>query len=167
MRRLLLAFVLVGALAGCSSGSSDQASSEKTVSSGAASSTPPKAASTTSSKGAATTSPKGAATTSPKAASGSSKVAVGKATTFCAAFKEMQSVKASDGAAAAGAAYQTIAAEMRKYSPAAINDAAEAYADVIENSGKALKTGTMPTAAGVSSKDLAKVTVWVTKNCKS
>lgn len=109
----------------------------------------------------------GATTTSPKAAAGSSKVAVGKATSFCAAFKEMQSVKASDGAAAAGAAYQTIAAEMRKYSPAAINDAAEAYADVIENSGKALKSGTMPTAAGVSSKDLAKVTVWVTKNCKS
>lgn len=159
MRRLLLAFVLVGALAGCSSGSSDVASSEKSANSKAASSTPAKATSTTS--------PKGATTTSPKAAAGSSKVAVGKATSFCAAFKEMQSVKASDGAAAAGAAYQTIAAEMRKYSPAAINDAAEAYADVIENSGKALKSGTMPTAAGVSSKDLAKVTVWVTKNCKS
>jgi hypothetical protein len=93
-------------------------------------------------------------------------VNVGKATSFCAAFKEMQSVKAANGAAAAGAAYQTIAAEMRKYAPAAIKDAATAYASVIDDSGNALKSGTMPTTMAGTSKDLATVTVWVTANCK-
>jgi hypothetical protein len=76
----------------------------------------------------------------------------------------MQGVKASAGAAAAGAAYQTIAGEMRKYAPAAIKTAAVSYASVIDASGKALKSGTMPTLAAKSA-DLAKVTVWVSKNC--
>jgi len=53
---------------------------------------------------------------------------------------------------------------MRKYAPTAIKDAAISYASVIDNSGKALKSGTMPTLS-VKSADLAKVTVWVSKNC--
>jgi hypothetical protein len=53
---------------------------------------------------------------------------------------------------------------MRKYAPAAIKSAANSYADVIEEAGKALKAGTMPTTVG-KPKDLATVTVWVSKNC--
>ena len=76
----------------------------------------------------------------------------------------MQSVKASAGAAAAGAAYQTVAAEMRKYAPAAIKVEAVSYANVIDDAGKALKSGTLPILTAKPA-DLAKVTVWVSKNC--
>ena len=57
-----------------------------------------------------------------------------------------------------------VANKMRKYAPTAIKAAAAAYANVIDASGKALKSGTMPTLAAKSA-DLAKVTVWVSKNC--
>ena len=160
MRRLSFMFVLVAVLAGCSSGSSNVASSTQ--------STSPKATSSASLKATSSTSPTSTGSASPKATSSTSskttKVSVGTATSFCAAFKEMQSVKASAGAAAAGAAYQTVAAEMRKYAPAAIKAAAVSYANVIDDAGKALKSGTMPTLAAKSA-DLAKVTVWVSKNC--
>ena len=152
MRRLSIMFVLVAALAGCSSGSSNVAGSTQ--------STSPKATTSASPKATSSTSPKATRATSAKATN----VAVGTATSFCAAFKEMQSVKAAAGAAAAGAAYQTIAAEMRKYAPAAIKVEAVSYANVINDAGKALKSGTMPTLAAKSA-DLAKVTVWVSKNC--
>lgn len=161
MRRLLLVFVLVGALAGCSSGSTKLASSAKSATPTSATSATPKAATSTTPKAAAS---KAAPATRKSAAA--VKVTVGTATSFCAAFKEMQSVKASDGAAAAGAAYLTISAEMRKYAPTVIKSAAGSYADVIENSGKALKSGTLPAAMGGTTKDLAKVTIWVSKNCK-
>ena len=144
LRRLSLMFTFMVVLAGCSSGSSNVAGSTPSTSPKATSSTAPKASSSV----------------SPKA----SKVYVGTAISFCAAFKEKQSVKASAGAAAAGVAYQTIAAEMRKYAPTAIKDVAISYASVIDESGKALKSGTMPTLSAKSA-DLAKVTVWVSKNC--
>jgi hypothetical protein len=153
----LVMFGLVAVLAGCSSGSSKVASSTSTT---ATSSTSATATSSTSTKATSRTSTKATGSTSTKA----TKVSVGTATSFCAAFKEKQSVKASAGAAAAGAAYQTIAAEMRKYAPAAIKAAAAAYANVIDSSGKALKSGTLPTITAKSA-DLATVTVWVSKNC--
>ena len=152
MRRFSLMFVLVAVLAGCSSGSSDVASSTQSTSPEATSSVTPTANSSVT--------PKAASSTSPTL----TKVSVGTATNFCAAFKEMQSVKASAGAAAAGAAYQTVAAELRKYAPTAIKLEAASYANVIDDAGKALKSGTMPTVAAKSA-DLAKVTAWVTKNC--
>src|SRR5450631_3518273 len=152
LRRLSLMFAFMVVLAGCSSGSSNVAGSTQ--------STAPKAASSTLPKATSSTLPKAPSSTSPKA----SKVYVGTATSFCAAFKEKQSVKASAGAAAAGAAYQTIAAEMRKYAPTAIKDAAISYANVIDESGEALKSGTMPSLSAKPA-DLAKVTVWVSKNC--
>ena len=166
MRRLFLLFVLVAGLAGCSSGSSNVASSTKSTSPTGASSTFPKGASSTAPKAAGSTAPKAAGSKSATKSPPLTKVSVGAANSFCAAFKEMQSVKASAGPAAAGAAYQTIAAEMRKYAPAAIKDAAGSYADVIDESGKALKSNTMPTSMAGTSKDLATVTVWVSKNCK-
>ena len=168
LRRLSLMFTLMVVLAGCSSGSSNVAGSTPSTSPKATSSTAPKATSSTAPKATSSTSPKATSSTSPKETSSTSpkasKVYVGTAISFCAAFKEKQSVKASAGAAAAGAAYQTIAAEMRKYAPTAIKDAVISYASVIDDSGKALKSGTMPTLSAKSA-DLAKVTVWVSKNC--
>jgi hypothetical protein len=160
LRRLSLMFTLMVVLAGCSSGSSNVAGSTPSTLPKTPSSTLPKTPSSTLPKAPSSTLPKAPSSTSPKA----SKVYVGTAISFCAAFKERQSVKASAGAAAAGAAYQTIAAEMRKYAPTAIKDAAISYASVIDESGKALKSGTMPTLSAKSA-DLAKVTVWVSKNC--
>jgi len=160
MRRLSIMFVLVTVLAGCSSGSSNVAGSTQSTSPKATTSASPKATGSTSPKATRATSAKATRATSAKA----TKVAVGTATSFCAAFKEMQSVKASAGAAAAGAAYQTVAAEMRKYAPAAIKVEAVSYANVIDDAGTALKSGTMPTLAAKST-DLEKVTVWVSKNC--
>src|SRR5450631_294952 len=160
LRRLPLMFAFMVVLAGCSSGSSNVAGSTQSTSPNATSSTSPKAPASTAPKATSSTAPKAPNATSPKA----TKVSVGTATSFCAAFKEKQSVKASAGAAAAGAAYQTIAAEMRKYAPTAIKDAAISYALVIDESGKALKSGTMPTLSAKTA-DLAKVTVWVSKNC--
>jgi len=152
MRRTSLTLVLVVALAGCSSGSSDNASSSK--------STSPKVA-------ASSASPKAGATkTSPKPSPTSVKLVVVKVTDFCSAFKQLQNVKATNGAKVAGAAYQKAADDMRKYAPSAIKSEANDYADLIESSGKALTTGGMPTAISAKPKDLAKVTVWVSKNCK-
>ena len=42
--------------------------------------------------------------------------------------------------------------------------AAATYANVIDDSGKALKSGTLPTLAAKPA-DLLKVTSWVSKNC--
>jgi hypothetical protein len=154
-------FVIVGVLAGCSSGSSNVASSKSSTSPTVTSSPSPKGSSSTSPKGA--TSP--SATKSPKVAATPHKAIIGGATSFCAAFKELQSVKASDGAAVASAVYLAAAADMRTHAPAAIKSAANDYADVIEQGGKALKSGTLPTANTAKPADLATVTTWVSKNC--
>lgn len=152
LRRLSLMFAFIVVLAGCSSGSTGVAGSTQ--------STSPKTTTSTSQAAGSSTSARAAGSTSPQA----TKVSVGTATSFCASFKEIHSVKASAGPAAAGAAYQTIAAEMRKYAPAAIKDAAISYANVIDASGVALKSSTLPKSSAKSA-DLAKVTVWVSKSC--
>jgi hypothetical protein len=54
---------------------------------------------------------------------------------------------------------------MRKYAPAAIKTQVNSYANVIEDAGKALKTGTMPSVTAGKPADLATVTIWVGKNC--
>jgi hypothetical protein len=54
---------------------------------------------------------------------------------------------------------------MRTYAPGAIKSAALAYATVIDEAGKSLKTGTMPTSRPSNPAVLATVTVWVSKNC--
>jgi hypothetical protein len=151
MRRLAFLCVLVGILAACSSGSSNVASSKPSTSPTGSSSTSPKSASSPS-------------TTKPKVAAAPHKVVIGGATSFCGAFKELQSVRAGDGAATASAVYVAAAADMRKYAPAAIKSAALTYAGVIDQAGRALKAGTMPTSA-VKPAELATVTVWVSKNC--
>jgi hypothetical protein len=161
MRRLFLMFVLAGMLAGCSSGSSDKAGSKSTTAPTGSSSTSPKATSSTSAKGTS----KPTATKSRKAVPAKHKPIIGGATSFCGAFKELQSVNASDGAATASAVYRAAAADMRTFAPAAIKSGALEYANVIDEAGKALKAGTMPTARPSKPAALATVTVWVSKNC--
>ena len=97
------------------------------------------------------------------------------ATDFCSAFKELDVAKSSNTPAAFGAAFEAAAADMRKYAPTEIKDAAETYADVIENIGKAAQAGKMDEAgmqkalvAGMAGKaaDIGKVAVWASQNCK-
>ena len=148
-----LSLVLLVAVAGCSSTTS-------TVASGA-----------TSAAMSATTSASSPGKTS------AAPVAGGTATDFCGAFKEIQSVSEapSGDMASAGATFQAAAADMRKFAPADIAQAANTYADVMDNIGKAAAGGTMD-EAGLSkaisdgmagkAKDIGTVAVWVAKNCK-
>jgi hypothetical protein len=161
MRRLFLMFVLAGMLAGCSSGSGDAAGSKTTTTPKGSSSTAPKATSSTSPKGTS----KPTATKSRRPVAAKHKPIIGGATSFCGAFKELQSVNASDGAATASAVYRAAAADMRTFAPGAIKSAALVYATLIDDAGKALKAGTMPTAKPSNPAVLATVTVWVSKNC--
>ncbi len=107
----------------------------------------------------------------------SSTVAGGTATDFCGAFKEIQAVSdtPSGDLASAGAKFQGAAADMRKYAPAEIEKAANTYADVMDNIGKAVSGGSVTQAdmakavsdgiAG-NAKDIGTVALWVAKNCK-
>ncbi|HEY5183893.1 MAG TPA: hypothetical protein VIM19_03070 [Actinomycetes bacterium] len=159
MKRLIPAFavlLLVG-LAGCSSTSNTVASSVSPTTTGA------------------TTSP--AETTSPSGTPSSSTVAGGTATDYCGAFKEIQAVNdtPSSDPATAGAKMQKAAADMRKYAPTEITKAANTYANVMDNIGKAAASGSFDQAAlakaisdgmAGNAKDIATVAVWVAKNCK-
>lgn len=155
MRRLSLMLVLVAALAACSSGSNNVASSTTT---------PAAAPSTTS----VAESPS-AATTSTHDSAG------GAATDYCTAFTELEKAKGAANAAVVGAAFEAAAADMRKFAPPEIKDAAETYADLIETIGKAAQSGNMNEASlskamalGIAgkAKDVATVAKWVSTNCK-
>ena len=90
---------------------------------------------------------------------------------------ELQAVNDSPSTdpATAGAKMQAAAADMRKYAPSEIAAAANTYADVMENIGKAAAGGSFDQAklqkaladgmAG-KAKDIGTVSVWVAKNCK-
>lgn len=77
--------------------------------------------------------------------------------------------------AAVGAQFQAAAADMRKYAPAEIAAAANTYADVMDNIGKAAASGSVDQAgltkaisdglAG-NATDIGTVAVWVATNCK-
>ena len=81
----------------------------------------------------------------------------------------------SDDPVAIAAAFQASAADMRKYAPPEIKDAAGTYADLIEDIAKSAQGNTMDEAAlqkalaagmaGTSS-DTGKVALWVGQNCK-
>jgi hypothetical protein len=154
MRRFPLILVLVTVLAGCSSGSSNVASSTKSTSPTTASQTTP--------------APDTVAPTSAVPAGGA-------ATNFCGAFKELETSKATGNTAAFGAGFRAAAADMRKFAPAEIKDAAGTYADLIDSIGTSAQGGTMDkaglekslaTAMAGKSADIAKVAIWVGKNCK-
>ncbi len=148
---MLPSLILVVAAAGCSSGSSPVAADTISATSAAAS-----------------------ATTS--AAPTAAPVAGGTATDFCGAFQEIQAVSEAPSGdfATVGAKFQAASADMRKFAPADIKQAANTYADVMDNIGKAAAGGTLDEAGlskaisdgmGGNAKDIGTVAVWVAKNC--
>ena len=166
MKRVIapLSLLFVIALAGCSSTPSTGASSVSPTATPVASS-PSETASQPASE---TTSPSGAPTSAP--------VAGGTATDFCGAFKGIQALNDAPAGdlASVGAQFQAAAADMRKYAPAEITQAANTYADVMDKIGKAVAGGTIDKAAlqkaisdgmAGNAKDIATTAVWVAKNC--
>ena len=178
MRRLLvpLSLLFLVALAGCSSTPSTGASSVSPAATAVTSSVSPTGAPVASAPS-ETASPSAPGTTPPSDAPTSAPVAGGTATDFCGAFKELQAlndVQAGD-LASAGAQFQAAAADMRKYAPAEIKDAANTYADVMDKIGKAIAGGSFDQAAmqkaisegmAGNAKDIGTTAVWVAKNCK-
>ena len=162
-----LSLLFVVALAGCSSTPGTVASSVSPAGSAVASSVSPAGSAVASS-----VSPTEAAVASPT----STPVAGGAATDFCGAFKELQALNdaPSGDLATMGAQFQAAAADMRKYAPAEIKDAANTYAAVMDNIGKAATGGTFDEAAlqkaiadgmAGNAKDIGTTAVWVAKNC--
>jgi len=162
-----LSLLFVVALAGCSSTPGTVASSVSPAGSAVASSVSPAGSAVASS-----VSPTEAAVASPA----SKPVAGGTATDFCGAFKELQALNGapSGDLATMGAQFQAAAADMRKYAPAEIKDAANTYAAVMDNIGKAAAGGTFDEAAlqkaiadgmAGNAKDIGTTAVWVAKNC--
>ena len=159
-----LSLLFLVALAGCSSTPSTVASSVSPTQTAVASS-PSETASQSASK-----------TTSTSEAPTSTPVAGGTATDFCAALKKLQALNdaPSGDLASMGAQFQAAAADMRKYAPAEIQKAANTYADVMDNIGKAAASGTIDEAAlqkaisdgmAGNAKDIGTTAVWVAKNC--
>ena len=112
----------------------------------------------------------------PASAPASAPVAGGTATDFCGAFKELEAID-TNGAnmATVGAQFQAAAADMRKYAPAEIQQAANTYANLMESIGKAAAGGSIDEASMAkaisdgmagNAKDIGTTAVWVAKNCK-
>jgi hypothetical protein len=138
MRRLSLMVVLIVALAGCSSGSSNVTG------------------------------------TAPADTAGSAATDGSAAGRFCAAFPAVKAAKSATTPKAAGAAFQSAAADMRAYAPASIKAATETYAELIDSIGKDAQAGTidqqgllkaLSTGMAEKAADVATVAIWVSKNC--
>jgi len=112
----------------------------------------------------------------PASAPTSAPVAGGTATDFCGAFKELEAIDANGAnVASVGAQFQAAAADMRKYAPAEIQQAANTYANLMESIGKAAAGGSIDEASlakaisdgmAGNAKDIGTTAVWVAKNCK-
>jgi hypothetical protein len=154
------ALAVILGLAGCSSSTttaSSTTSAPATASSAPASSAPASASST----------PSAVET-----------VAGAGAATFCAAFKELESLQGDStnvtDIAAVGAKFRAVAADIRATAPASVEAAANTYADLIDNIGKAAQSGSI-TEAGLQkaftdavagkAADIASVAVYVAKTC--
>ena len=171
MKGLMAGVVLLGvavALVGCSA--ADIKSSAPPLASVAGSTNP--GATAPSATGASSTSPSEA----PASAPTSAPAAGGTATDFCGAFKELEAID-TNGAnmATMGAQFQAAAADMRKYAPAEIQQAANTYANLMESIGKAAAGGSIDEASMAkaisdgmagNAKDIGTTAVWVAKNCK-
>ena len=160
------------ALVGCSA--PDNKSSTPPPASVAGSTNPGAAA--PSATGASSSSQSEAPASAPASAQTSAPVAGGTATDFCGAFKELEAID-TNGAnmATVGAQFQAAAADMRKYAPAEIQQAANTYANLMESIGKAAAGGSIDEASlakaisdGIAgnAKDISTTAVWVAKNCK-
>ena len=171
MKGLMAGLVLLGvgvALVGCSA--ADIKSSAPPQASVAGSTNP----------GATAPSATGASSTSlseaPSSAPTSAPAAGGTATDFCGAFKELEAIDANGAnVASVGAQFQAAAADLRKYAPAEIQQAANTYANLMESIGKAAAGGSIDEASlakaisdGIAgnAKDISTTAVWVAKNCK-
>ena len=159
-----LSLLFVVALAGCSSTPSTVAPSVSPTETAVASSP------------SETASQSAAESTSPSEAPTSAPVAGGTATDFCGAFKELSALTdaPSGDLASTGAKFQTAAADVRKFAPAEIKDAATAFADLMDDLGKAAAGGFFDAAAlkkavsdGIAGNAAAmdKTAAWVAKNC--
>jgi hypothetical protein len=177
MKRLIapLSLLFLVALAGCSSTPSSAAPSLSPAGTAVTPSVSPTEIAVASSPS-ETASQSASQTTSPSEAPTSAPVAGGTATDFCGAFKELQALNdaPSGDLASMGAQFQAAAADMRKYAPAEIKDAANTYADVMDNIGKAAAGGTFDAAAlqkaisegmAGNATNIAATAVWVAKNC--
>jgi hypothetical protein len=177
MKRLItpLSLLFLVALAGCSSTSSTAAPSAAPAATAAAASAAAAATTAAPSPSEAASQP-APATTAPSEAPTTAPVAGGTATDFCGAFKELQAVSEtpSGDLASAAAQFQAAAADMRKYAPAEIKQAANTYADLIDSIGKAVASGSINEASlskaisdGMAgkAKDIAATATWVAKNC--
>jgi hypothetical protein len=168
MKRLIapLSLLFVVALAGCSSSPGTVASSVPPAETAGASS-PSETASQAASE-----------TTSPSEAVPSAPVAGGTATDFCGAFKVLQAINDNEAPSgdltSVGAQMQAAAADMRKYAPAEIAQAANTYADLMDSIGKAVAGGSVDEASlskaisdgmAGNAKDIGTTAVWVAKNC--
>ena len=167
MKGLMAGAVLLGiavALVGCSA--PDNKSSTSPQASVAGSTNP--GATTSSSTGASSTGPSGVPATAPAAG--------GTATDFCGAFRELEAIDTNvANMASVGAQFQAAAADMRKFAPVEIKQAANSYADLMDSIGKAATTGSMDEASlakaisegmAGNAKDIATTAVWVAKNCQ-
>jgi hypothetical protein len=170
-----LSLLFLVALAGCSSTPSTVASSPSPAGTAVTPSVAP-AETAVASSPSETASEPASKTTSPSEAPTSAPVAGGTATDFCGAFKELSALNdaPSGDLASMGALFQAAAADMRKYAPAEIKDAATTYADVMDNIGKAASGGTFDEAAlqkaisegmAGNASDIGTTAVWVAKNC--
>jgi hypothetical protein len=159
-----MSLVFVIALAACSS----------TPSTGAASVSPTAAAVASASSEVASPATPEAAT--PGESPSAAPVVGGTATDFCGAFKELQALNDSPSGdvASMGAQLQAAAADVRKYAPAEIKDAANTYADVMDSIGKAAAGGSVDEAAlqkafadaiAGNAKDIGTTATWVATNC--
>jgi hypothetical protein len=179
MKRILapLSLLLLVALAGCSATSSAAPSSAVASSASPTQAAVASSPSEVASQPVADTAAPSEAPAMPSEAPTSAPVAGGTATDFCGAFRELQALNdaPSGDLASMGAQMQAAAADMRKYAPAEIKDAANTYANVMDSIGKAAASGTFDQAtlqkaisdgmAG-SAKDIGTTAVWVAKNCK-
>jgi hypothetical protein len=171
-----ISLLFLVALAGCSSTSSTAAPSAAPAATAAAASAVP-AETAVAPAPSDTASLPAPATTAPSDAPTSAPVAGGTATDFCGAFKELQAVSETPPGdlASAAAQFQAAAADMRKYAPAEIKQAANTYADLIDSIGKAVASGSIDQASlskaisdgmAGNAKDIGTAAVWVAKNCK-
>ena len=167
MKRVIapLSLLLLVALAGCASAPTTGTSSASPAATAVAS----PSSETATQSATDTTPPSEAPQSAPP-------VAGGTATDFCGAFKEIQAItEAPTGdPATVGAQFQAAAADMRKYAPAEIATAANTYANLMDNIGKAAAGGTFDEAAlskaisdglAGNAKDIGTTAIWVAKNC--
>ncbi len=157
LHRLVVPVVVLAAglgLASCSSGSP----------------TTPGAASTAPTSASASDSPPSPAPSTP---SSGATVAGGGATDFCGAYQEWKDAVQADTPQAQGAGFRAAAADIRTYAPAEIKNAADLYADVMDEVGQKIAAGgeNPGTLGSGQSEDrrqaLADSVAWIQSHCKS